>query len=125
MLTLDGDLWATLRSVNRSVNGHSYKTDMQRYGREEFWAEIDQGGDCEDYALEKRRRLLAAGVPLDALKIAICRTETGEGHAVLMIDTNKGAYVLDNRRQNPTPWEQLPYQWLMRQRGKAWVKILP
>lgn len=116
-------LWNQLRTVNREVNLHTYKADLKRYLQEDFWTRIDEnGGDCEDYALEKRKRLLDLGWPLSCLKLCVCRVEGG-GHCVLTVDTDRGTYVLDNLLYNVTPWEQLSYDWIMRQNGQAWVHI--
>lgn len=124
MLTLDSGLWAMLNRVNRAVNRRPYRIDMDLYGQEDFWEAIGpKGGDCEDYALAKRAELLRLGLPLNALRLAVCRTETGEGHAVLTVDTDKGTYVLDNRHEQPMRWEKLPYRWVMRQRDREWVRI--
>jgi len=41
-------------------------------------------GDCNNYALEKRRELIALGWPRAALLLAAAVTETGEGHLVLV-----------------------------------------
>jgi len=124
MLTMTDRLWADLRRINHEVNLKPFKFDIDRYQKPEFWTRIDNhGGDCEDFVLEKRHRLLQAGVPLSALKIAICTTETGEMHAVLAIDTDRGTYVLDNRHKMVKAWGDLPYKWLMRQSGRNWVAI--
>ena len=60
-----------------------------------------RGGDCEDLALAARKLLIERGFPATALRIALGRTETGEGHAVLTVDMEDGGrpvtYVLDNR----------------------------
>jgi len=72
-------------------------------------------GDCEDYALEKRRRLIAAGVPESALSLAVAVTARGESHAVLMITLKSGDMVLDNLTPWATPWEDLNYRWVQRQ----------
>lgn len=90
--------------VNAEVNALPYKTDRERYGVAEFWEVADaSGGDCEDYALAKLRRLYRAGFPIERLRLATCYVE-GEhiprhlrGHAVLVIDAPDDFYVLDNR----------------------------
>lgn len=124
MLILTEDWWKTISRINREVNSIPYQSDMSRYGTEEFWTEIDTSGDCEDYALEKRRRLIGAGVRVDDLSLAICVTERDEHHAVLVLHTDKGSYVLDNRRPDPLPWTDLPYTWIARQNGRRWEKII-
>ena len=56
-------LWATIVNINNSVNTRiKPRTDMENYGVEEYWSYPDNGyGDCEDYALEKRRELMERG----------------------------------------------------------------
>jgi len=45
--------------INSDVNASvSYKTDLEQYSTPEFWKEASAFGDCEDYALLKRQRLL-------------------------------------------------------------------
>lgn len=56
-------------------------------------------GDCDDYARAKYLRLIALGFAASRLELATVRTETGEPHAVLIVD---GDIVLDNR----FPWTQ-------------------
>ncbi len=72
-------------------------------------------GDCEDYALEKRRQLIAAGVPETALSMAVAFTARGESHAVLMVSLESGDWVLDNLTPWATPWGDLNYRWVERQ----------
>ncbi|MBU0859298.1 MAG: transglutaminase-like cysteine peptidase [Alphaproteobacteria bacterium] len=102
-----------LDRVNRAHNNAiTYQYDKDQYGREEYWTYPDSGkGDCEDYALAKRRDLIARGWPPSALLIASVTTETGEGHAVLVARTNQGDFVLDNRYSAVMPWQNLPYEW--------------
>lgn len=110
-----------LNLVNQSVNRDVKKaSDLDLYGQPEYWAlpRLVGGklyGDCEDYALEKRRQLVAAGVPESALSLAVAVTSRGEGHAVLMISLKSGDWVLDNLTPWATPWEDLNYRWVQRQ----------
>ena len=55
-------LRAAVAGINVAVNeAVRPMSDFDIYGRDEVWAYPDQGvGDCEDYVLEKRRRLMAA-----------------------------------------------------------------
>jgi len=71
--------------------------DYEQYGVPEFWAEAMKEGDCEDYALAKFKDLRDAGVPLEALRLACVFTETSGYHAVLVVTTENGDWVLDNR----------------------------
>ena len=116
--------WRVLESVNREVNeGTQYKTDLALYGTPEFWTIADGAGDCEDYALAKRKKLIELGWLASELKLAVVKTEYGDGHAVLTVDTSKGTFVLDNRYKHIMSWKSLPYEWISRQAGKSWVKI--
>jgi len=45
----------------------------------------DGHGDCEDYALLKRKLLLQAARPRPALLITVARDRNGDGHAVLTV----------------------------------------
>ena len=75
-------------------------TDLEHWGVVEKWSYPDDGyGDCEDYVLLKRRMLIQAGWPREALLITVVRDKKGEGHAVLTVKTDKGEFILDN--QNP------------------------
>lgn len=110
-----------LNQVNQSVNREVKKaSDLDLYGQPEYWSlpRLIGGklyGDCEDYALEKRRQLIDAGVPETALSMAVAVTARGESHAVLMISLKSGDWVLDNLTPWATPWEDLNYRWVERQ----------
>jgi predicted transglutaminase-like cysteine proteinase len=98
--------------INREVNASvTYKTDLEQYSTPEFWKEAGTFGDCEDYALRKRELLLKAGFARKDLHLALCWVETGDYHCVLLCNTSKGWFVLDNRYPFPTPPKQLPYKW--------------
>src|SRR5262245_36547351 len=73
---------AQLGAVNRSVN-HEIEpiTDMENYGQADYWTIPTTKGDCEDYVILKRKRLLALGWPVSALLITVVRDERGDGHA--------------------------------------------
>ena len=96
--------WRDLVRVNKWVN-ETIKpiTDMDHWGVIEKWSLPTDGyGDCEDYVLLKRKMLIDAGWPREALLITVVRDKKGEGHAVLTVKTDKGEFVLDN--QNETSW---------------------
>lgn len=113
-------LWTTLNRVNDKVNrAIARKTDIANYGRVDFWttplAEGVASGDCEDYVLEKKRALIGAGLPASALSIAVVTTSWGEAHAVLLVDTDQGEYVLDNTTPWIVPWHKANLRWHERQ----------
>ncbi|MCZ8086719.1 MAG: transglutaminase-like cysteine peptidase [Brevundimonas sp.] len=116
-LTLARADWRRVQRINREVNrAIRHREDSAIYGRPDQWALGEAGvGDCEDYALAKRAALIQAGVPARALSIALVETRRGESHAVLLIDTDKGAMVLDNLSPWIRRWDQTPYSWIARQ----------
>ena len=91
--------WKDLERVNLFVDGHvKPMTDMEHWGVVERWNYPDDGyGDCEDYVLQKRKMLIQAGWPREALLITVVRDKHGDGHAVLTVKTNTGEFVLDNQ----------------------------
>ena len=65
-------------------------TDIEHWGVVERWNYPDDGyGDCEDYVLLKRRMLMQAGWPREALLITVVRDKKGDGHAVLTVKTDQ------------------------------------
>jgi len=124
-------LWSLLNQVNGRVNGAiEERTDLATYGVDDYWnTPLEDGrhaGDCEDYVLEKQRALLAAGLPRRALNIALVTTAWGESHAVLLVATSEGEYVLDNLTPWLVTWRQAPYRWVRRQvNGEAfrWAMV--
>lgn len=125
------ELWSKLNRINDRVNRAILeRTDLDTYGTADYWTTpIEDGqryGDCEDFVLEKQRALAAAGVPRRVLNIALVTTRGGESHAVLLVSTRDGDFVLDNMSAWVTPWRQAPYRWRQRQVNGdafAWAMI--
>ena len=117
-----------LVSVNRYVN-ESVKpmTDLKHWGIIEKWSYPDDGyGDCEDYVLLKRRLLIKAGWPREALLITVVRDRKDEGHAVLTIKTDRGEFILDNQVEGVLPWFETGYRFVKRQSQNdpnVWVSL--
>lgn len=87
-------LMGMMIQVNSRVNGSMrYKAET---GMIDDWKIGGRTGDCEDYALTKRAQLISKGVPAGALRIATTKTRRGEPHAILVVRTSKGDFVLDN-----------------------------
>ena len=121
-------LWATIVAVNNSVNTRVQpRTDLEMWGKEEVWSYPDSGfGDCEDYALEKRRELMQAGVPAGDLLLTVARQPNGDGHAVLTVRTSLGEFILDNLEPKVLAWTDTDYTYLKRQSTRnsgVWVSI--
>jgi predicted transglutaminase-like cysteine proteinase len=120
-------LWAAMVEINNAVNTMvTPRTDMEMWGREEVWSYPDGIGDCEDYALEKRRQLMALGVPAGDLLLTVVRQPSGAGHAVLTMRTSRGEFVLDNLEPRVLAWTDTEYTFLKRQSERnsgVWVQI--
>jgi predicted transglutaminase-like cysteine proteinase len=120
--------WTELLSVNQEFNAEIVPvTDSDLYHVAEYWTYPDGFGDCEDIALAKRRALIADGWAPSTLLMAVVRQPNGEGHAVLMVRTDRGDLVLDNQDGLVKVWSDTPYTFLKRQsqadQGK-WVDII-
>jgi predicted transglutaminase-like cysteine proteinase len=91
-MPLDARRMADLQEVNAHVNATVIEvSDRELYGKDDVWAlPVNGKGDCEDFALLKRKLLVERGWPASALKIAAVTTPQGEAHAVLAAATDKG-----------------------------------
>jgi predicted transglutaminase-like cysteine proteinase len=126
-IPLTTSAWQTIVTTNRRVNA-SIKplTDQQHWGVAERWSLPTDGyGDCEDYQLLKRKLLVEAGFPRRALRMTVVIDEEGEGHAILLVRTDKGEFVLDNKRNAVLPWNETGYVYVKREgdAGQAWVSL--
>jgi predicted transglutaminase-like cysteine proteinase len=124
---LTRQLWAELIAVNNHVNtAVEPRTDMEMWGKEEVWSYPTRYGDCEDFVLEKRRELMARGVPAGDLLITVVRQPNGDGHAVLTARTSLGDFILDNLEPRVLAWADTGYRYLKRQSATdsgTWVSI--
>jgi len=120
-------LWAAVVDINNAVNTMiAPRTDQEMWGKEEVWSYPDREGDCEDYVLEKRKELMALGVPAGNLLITVVRQPNGDGHAVLTMRTSLGDFVLDNLEPKVLAWTDTDYQFLKRQSERnsgVWVAV--
>jgi predicted transglutaminase-like cysteine proteinase len=127
-IALSSSVWDKLVEVNHWANTHIRPTpDRKHWGRINKWYFAEDGrGDCKDYVIVKRRLLMQAGFPREALLITIVWTPQNQGHAVLLVRTDKGDYALDNLSRKIVLWQQTPYDYVMRQsqsNPNAWVFI--
>ncbi|MEO5324080.1 transglutaminase-like cysteine peptidase [Mesorhizobium sp. CC13] len=120
-------LWQAMVDINNEVNtAVAPRTDMEMWGKEEVWSYPASAGDCEDYALEKRRKLMDLGVPAGDLLLTVARQPNGEGHAVLTVRTSMGEYILDNLDPRIMAWDETVYTYLKRQSERnsgVWIGI--
>ena len=127
-VVLSPKAWRDLVQVNNWVNSTiKPMTDLDHWGVVEKWSYPDDGyGDCEDYVLLKRRMLIQAGWPREALLITVVRDSKDEGHAVLTVKTDKGDYVLDNQAPDILLWSDTGYRFVKRQSQadpNVWVSL--
>ena len=127
LIPLTPALWRTLTVVNRRINARIKPiTDMAHWGVVDRWDFPDDGlGDCEDIQLLKRRILVERRLPRRALLMTVVIDDIGEGHAVLMVRTDRGDLILDNKTNAVLPWERTGYSFVKRegQDGRAWVSL--
>ena len=105
---------ARAREINRFFNRIPRRSDLETWGREDYWATPSEfltggGGDCEDYAIAKYFALRALGVTDERLAITYVRiAPSGRAHMVLLYVPNDGteSVVLDNRHSRVLPLSQ-------------------
>lgn len=93
---------AQLRAVNRFVNRFAYRTDLNIYGRADYWATPRQffanGGDCEDFAIVKYLTLKALGWRQNNLRLVVLiDRRKRQAHAVLAVYHQGRRHILDNQ----------------------------
>ncbi len=108
-VVLDAARLRELDNVNRAVNV-AISPKAEAAGADK-WQLDPAVGDCEDYALSKRHRLIAMGWPSSATLLARVRTPHGALHIVLVAATDRGNYVLDNLSPTVRLADDTPYRW--------------
>jgi predicted transglutaminase-like cysteine proteinase len=105
--------------INSDVNASvTWMSDSEQFGVPEFWCEARNGfDDCDGYALLKRELLRRQGFDADKIHIATCWINVkadNTGHCVLIVETDKGQFVLDNNLKDPVPlnFETVGYKYL-------------
>lgn len=119
-LAMNKTLWTLANRINSRINTTLQpRSDMEVHGLFDVWSlPLSAGltyGDCEDFALEKRAALINAGVPASALSMAVVYTPTLQTHAVLVLTTDQGEYVLDSLAPAILPWAQTDFIWVSRE----------
>lgn len=123
MITLTEKIWKVICQVNRYWNWQiEPMSDREQYKKCEYWTFPYSGkGDCEDYAKAKKEDLEKRGIPSF---FATCITPGGRGHVVLLVDTDRGTFVLDNRFSGVWHYQEVGYRWLKRELpGGKWYYI--
>ncbi len=117
-IKMTGETWALLNRINAFAN-HAIKpiSNLDHWGTSvDHWDyPVDGKGDCKIYALYKRKMLMQAGLPRQALLMTIVYDLRGEGHTILMARTDHGDFVLDNLNADIRSWDATGYRYLKRQ----------
>jgi predicted transglutaminase-like cysteine proteinase len=113
-----------IAAVNDQINAAIIPaTDMQIYGVEERWARplktmaSRPRGNCKDYAMEKRARLIELGAPPESLSLALVDAPGFGRHVVLVVATETGDLVLDNLAPDLRRPDRTNYHWIAVQSG--------
>ncbi|GLQ77967.1 transglutaminase [Mesorhizobium huakuii] len=119
----------TLKRINQQAN-RSIKpvSNFDHWGTMmDHWDyPVDGKGDCKIYALYKRKLLMEAGFPRQALLMTVVHDLDNEGHTILTVKTDKGDLVLDNLVDEIRPWNATGYYFVKRQSQQnpnIWVSI--
>jgi predicted transglutaminase-like cysteine proteinase len=116
-----------VQQINHEVNNSIIAmTDLEVYGRDEVWEYPTEVGDCEDFVLLKRKKLMEKGFSAADLLITVVRKADGEGHAVLTLRTSDGDFILDNLDDEVKLWTATDYTFLKRQASfntGRWITI--
>lgn len=92
-----------LETVQRQVNAAIIPTPDSSGPFGDRWTLNPRRGDCDDYAVTKRARLLELGWPSNALLLTQLSFSQKESHLVLTVMTGSGAFVLDNLEARVVP----------------------
>lgn len=130
-VVLTKTVWRVVDQINRGVNGSIIPiSNLDHWGTiiDHWDYPVDGMGDCKIYALYKRKLLMQAGFPRQALLMTIVRDLHGKGHAILTVKTDHGDYILDNLSNDVRPWNVTGYGYIMRQSQEnpnVWVSVEP
>lgn len=104
-----------IETINAAINKKPYEFD-----RTKAW-EINSQGDCKGKVFAKMLRLQAEGVPAGSMSLVIGKTK--EFHAVLMLHTTEGDYVLDTKTNIITGWQNVAMQYHYMHNAGNWFNM--
>jgi predicted transglutaminase-like cysteine proteinase len=127
-IALTQQRWNELNSVNREVNRDIVPAMTAGDALTEDWVIAPPAGDCKDYAITKRHKLLARGWPSRALLLAEVVVPSGEHHLILVVRLAESDVVLDNLTPNirTVAMTYRRYHWVrieMPQNPKFWARV--
>jgi len=127
-------IWLTIINLYFNLKIR-YKKDIDKYHRTEYWTKANNEGDCEDHAIAKMVYLIKHNKNNEFnsrnLCLAECITENektgkvgyGGYHIVLVLFTNKGNFVMDNRNMFLAVFEKLRYVFIKITYNGSWRYI--
>ncbi len=121
-VTLTDHRYRQLITINQGVNATLQPVADRG---PDVWSVTSVGGDCEEYVLAKMNLLASLGWPRSAMRITVVRDAQGY-HAILVVETDRGSFVLDNMRNEVLTAAQSGYQFVVAQsltRPGAWVRV--
>ncbi len=125
--TMTEPRWQQVFDLNERLNDAIRpRDDIDIYGVSDYWTEGRSIGDCEDYIIAKKQALMRAGWLADQLLYAVVEGFRLPYHAVLVLRTTDGDYVLDNLTDRIEPWEETGYDFVIRQSAVApanWTRV--
>lgn len=123
---LTEDRRAELERINRGINHRiRERPDSPSGVAADDWRVPQSVGDCEDFAIAKKKALLDSGWPASSLLLTVGWLGD-EGHTVLTVRTSEGDLILDNRTDAIQTWSETPYRYFARQApgvGDQWMRI--
>jgi predicted transglutaminase-like cysteine proteinase len=121
-VVMTDEIMKSLKRVNSAVNR---KIQPRADRGIDVWTVEASYGDCEDYVITKRSRLIREGFPAGALRLVFAKTRRGENHAVLLVRTDRGDFVLDNLANSikPTSQSGLRFISMSTSNPKKWVAL--
>ncbi len=125
--TMTEPRWQQVLDLNERLNDAIRpRDDIDVYGVSDYWTEGRGIGDCEDFIIAKKQALMRAGWRAEQLLYAVVEGFHRPYHAVLVLRTMDGDYVLDNLTDRIEPWEETGYDFVIRQSAAApanWVRV--
>lgn len=119
-----------LETINEMVNSAITPTNGKTQLVNPHWSIDPVVGDCNDYAVTKRHRLLEAGWPSSSLLLAeVSLVATGEHHLILIVRGKAADWVLDNRLPSVVKLSAVRNQYILyrvesTEDPKFWTKSL-
>ncbi len=103
-----------ITAVNQFINANTFISDRDNWGIKDYWSAPGEffanGGDCEDYVIAKYLSLRRLGFRAEDLRLVVLIDRKRRlAHAVLVVERDGRALVLDNLEDRVRPWSELPH----------------